>query len=334
MTYEQIVKQINYLSEDDKSHLCEYLEFVVTFGTEHQIESKILQFDHVETKCPKCGSYSISKNGHFRNKQRYICKACHASFNDFTNTFLYHNKIPIIKWIKFCRLFVEGKSLPYTSKELGVTVATAFYMRHKLLDAISITFDDILREVIEADETFLPVSYKGQNNLPRESRKRGSQTQKRGLSIEKVCIAVALDTNKNLLIKPICLGRVQIVGLHTIFDNHIKPGSILCTDRASAYMEIAVENHLKHHRYKDKNEFDEFHINHINAEHNNFKLWISKFRGVSTKYLENYTSWFKILHMLKHTNGMNKIRTILEKAIKAHVYKTHMEIKNTVPNFM
>lgn len=306
----------------------------MTFGTEHQTVYRLIEFDHISVECPKCNSKHVNKNGHFRGKQRYYCCDCGASFNDFTNTFLYHNKLPIDKWIKFCRLFVDSRSLPYTSKELNITVATAFYMRHKLLDAISSSFDNVLTEIIEADETFLPVSYKGQNNLPRIPRKRGKQTKMRGLSHEKVCIAVALDSSKRLLIKPICLGRVQIEGLYKLFDNHIEKGSIICTDRASAYMQVADELHLKHHRYKNTSQFDEFHINHINSQHNNFKIWINRFRGVSTKYLEHYTTWYQILHLLKSLKDIDKVRSILEHVMKSHIHKTHKEIVNTIPTFL
>ena len=33
-------------------------------------------------KCPKCRSENISKNGHNRGAQRYICKECKAAFSE------------------------------------------------------------------------------------------------------------------------------------------------------------------------------------------------------------------------------------------------------------
>lgn len=334
MTYDEIKLILDNLSEEEKINVREYLEFVIAFGTNKEASDRLANFDHSSIVCPKCNSTHVSKNGHFRGKQRYVCVKCGASFNDFTNSFLYHNKLPIEKWIKFCHLFVDSKSLPVTARELDVTIATAFYMRHKLLDAISSSFDTTLLDIIEADETFLPVSYKGQKNLPRESRKRGKLTKKRGLSKEKVCIAVAIDLEKHFLIKPICLGRVQIKGLHNFFDNHILKGSILCTDRASAYMQIAKDLELGHHRYRNKNEFDEYHINHINSQHNNFKHWINNFRGVSTKYLDHYTTWFRLILILKNKKWIDSVREILKAAMKSHAYKTHKELCSHVPDFM
>ena len=48
--------------------------------------------------------------------------------------------------------------------------------------------------VVEMDETFIPLSYKGNHKkssfvMPRPSHKRGKQIKKRGISNDQVCIA-------------------------------------------------------------------------------------------------------------------------------------------------
>ena len=35
-----------------------------------------------EISCPCCGGEKITKNGHFRGKQRYVCKECQKSFSE------------------------------------------------------------------------------------------------------------------------------------------------------------------------------------------------------------------------------------------------------------
>lgn len=51
---------------------------------------------------------------------------------------------------------------------------------------------------MEADETFFPLSYKGNHRkssfvMPRKAHKRGSSTHTRGLSKEQVCVPCAID---------------------------------------------------------------------------------------------------------------------------------------------
>lgn len=91
------------------------------------------------------------------------------------------------------------------AKNIDVCVKTSFYMRHKILDCIR-KFMEIgdVDCVVEMDETFIPLSYKGNHKksgfvMPRLSRKRGKQIKKRGISNEQVCIATAIDRNGNII---------------------------------------------------------------------------------------------------------------------------------------
>lgn len=61
-----------------------------------------------------------------------------------------------------------------------INIATAFYWRHKIVDAIrKFVGDGSLEGVVELDETYFALSYKGNDSkittftMPRESRKRG-----------------------------------------------------------------------------------------------------------------------------------------------------------------
>ena len=67
------------------------------------------------------------------------------------------------------------------------------------MDALQNMADDVtLDGIIEADETFFAISYKGNHSksktfaMPRKAHKRGHSTHIRGLSQEKVCVPCAL----------------------------------------------------------------------------------------------------------------------------------------------
>lgn len=71
--------------------------------------------------------------------------------------------------------------------KIDVCVKTSFYIRHKILDCIrELMGIGYVDGVVEMDETFIPLSYKGNHKksgfvMPRHSRKRGNQIKKRGL---------------------------------------------------------------------------------------------------------------------------------------------------------
>ena len=42
--------------------------------------------------CPNCESIEFTKYGKFNNHQRYLCKECHRTFCETTNTPRYYSK--------------------------------------------------------------------------------------------------------------------------------------------------------------------------------------------------------------------------------------------------
>ncbi len=66
-----------------------------------------------------------------------------------------------------------GLSIRKTAARLVITVDKAFRWRHKFLGFLNGQKPSALSGVVEADETFFPVSYKGQKKgLPRTAKKR------------------------------------------------------------------------------------------------------------------------------------------------------------------
>ena len=59
---------------------------------------------------------------------------------------------------------LEQKTLKETSEECHISMSTAFTWRHKILDTLSeLTERTYLTGIVEADETFFNVSYKGKD---------------------------------------------------------------------------------------------------------------------------------------------------------------------------
>jgi transposase-like protein len=107
--------------------------------------------------CPHCGSMSISaipsKPG------RYHCSDCRKQFSVRTGTIFENSKIPLHQWM-FALYYIvtdrKGLSSMQLSKELGVTQKTAWFMEHRIRNAMSShKFDGLLDGIIECDETYV-----------------------------------------------------------------------------------------------------------------------------------------------------------------------------------
>ena len=74
--------------------------------------------------------------------------------------------------------------------------------------------------------------------------------------------------------------------------DYIHPSSLLCTETATNYKMFAKIKGLQHEtvneRQKQRVKKGIYHIQHVNNFHNRLKGWMERFRGVATKYLDNY----------------------------------------------
>jgi hypothetical protein len=135
--------------------------------------------------------------------------------------------------MKYAKCMINGFSISRCAEEVDISITTSFYWRHKILDAIR-AFMGIgkVAGVVEADETYYRVSYKGNHKksrhftMPRAPRKRGKEVKTRGLSKEYVCVGCAIDREGNVITEVIGKGRAGYADLKRLLDDRIGKNSI------------------------------------------------------------------------------------------------------------
>lgn len=291
--------------------------------------------------CMHCGSTHVNKHGKLKDKQRYKCMDCGKTFNDLTMSSLSCTKLPLEKWVHYAHCMLSGNSIRKSAQTVGVCVKTSFYMRHKLLDCIRAYIGiGNVEGIVELDETFQLLSYKGNHKksgfvLPRPSRHRGGSASKRGISSEQVCIATAIDRSGNIILEPICTGRISHTDLERLFKGHISDEAIICTDSHRSYEQFAKELALEHKRImRGRHKNGIYHINHVNSLHSLFKNWIRQFKGVSTKYFINYLYFFKALQYIKEEKETAKHKNWLIYGTSSFVDTRIEQYKQRKPIFV
>ena len=200
--------------------------------------------------CSLCGCIHVVRNGHRKDgTQRYVCKDCGKSFVIATNSIVSGTRKDLSVWEQYIDCMMNGLSIRKTAVACGIHRNTAFLWRHKILDALQNMADDVtLDGIIEADETFFAISYKGNHSksktfaMPRKAHKRGHSTHIRGLSQEKVCVPCAVNRNGLSISKITNTGRVSTRDLHHIYDGRIKTNSTLVTDKMNSYVRFTNAN--------------------------------------------------------------------------------------------
>ena len=266
--------------------------------------------------CPRCKSINVVKNGHKDNIQRFKCKDCGKTFTFSNNTILFSTKKDLYTWKKYCECFLDKKPLRRCAEVCDISLETAFRWRHKILDALQNMQSEVtLKGIVESDETFFDLSFKGTKkenfSIPRESRHRGHSNSVRGLSCEQVCVP-CLVNHEGLSVGQISnLGKPTIHDLEKVIDGRIEQGSVFVTDSLKGYQKVAVSNELVHVRIpRGKHKSGAFNIQTVNSYHSELKRLVDHyFKGVATKYLNNYIVYNNFVNFAKNTfiNKLNKL---------------------------
>lgn len=270
--------------------------------------------------CPHCHSHLTVRNGKRNGLQNYKCKACGKYFSNTTNTIALSSKYGFDTWKQYIECMMMGLSIRKSAAKCGISNATAFNWRHKILGALqNITeIKQKLSGIVEADETFFPMSYKGNHSkdgfiMPRKARKRGSSSHKRGLSNNQVCVPCAVDRNNCIVAMVSGTGKVSTNKVKAVFKNRIAESSVLVTDKEKSYLRFAKENNIDLIQIKAEQRTYKgiYHIQHVNAFHSRLKAFMRPFQGVSTKHLNNYLVWYAWTQMNKELSEESLERNIL-----------------------
>ena len=308
-TITSVLADFNTLSLSDRAYIKSVLMNRTTIS---DMETYLTNERFVDGKvCPICGCTHISRNGHTKSGiQRYICKDCGKSFVITTNSIVSGTRKDLSVWEKFIDCMINGFSVRKSATICNIHRNTAFIWRHKILDVLQEMANSVtLNGIVEADETFFRLSFKGNHKnsktfiMPRASHKRGGVISKRGLSKEQVCVPCAVNRSGLSIAKVSNLGRVATKNLHSVYDGRIDNNSTLITDKMNSYVRFANANGLDLIQLKTgKSKKGIYHIQHINSYHSKLKGFMSKFKGVSTKYLNNYLIWHNFVSYAKETD--------------------------------
>ncbi len=116
--------------------------------------------------CPHCGGvgriYPIEANADKKIREGlYQCNDCNKQFTVTVGTIFERSKISLHKWLAACFLMCSSKngiSAKQLERSLGVTYKTAWFMAHRLREAMREGNPDLLGgggKVVEIDETFI-----------------------------------------------------------------------------------------------------------------------------------------------------------------------------------
>ena len=293
--FQNWVSGVNALSQGQKQQTKGLLSGV----TDENASLMAIEARLAETRqCPHCNTAGAVSRGIARGLRRYQCKACKKTFNAATGTALQglHKKG---RWLTFGDCLADGATVRESAARCNFAVTTAFRWRFRFLG----TQDQNppkLTGIVEVDETYVLESQKGNRDLDRKAHRRGGKPSKRGLSDEQVPILVAVDRSGTTTCS--VLPSVTADNVQAVLEPRIDDDILLVTDGNNVYPPCAKSLGIKHEALNQsagERVRGTIHIQTVNYRHSQFKDFLRRFRGVSTKYLGNYLRWFERRDILK-----------------------------------
>lgn len=129
--------------------------------------------------------------------------------------------------------------------------------------------------------------------MPRPFRHRGKQVRKRGLSREQICVMTGVNDSNETFFEVSGRGALSSRRAMDVLRDRIEAGSVVATDKSSAYIDVLAELEVAAHTAYDSKDRSEGTINWANSVHSLLGAFMGPFRGVSTKHLDAYLAWFK-----------------------------------------
>jgi len=251
---------------------------------------KLAQFPQ-SLSCPHCNSSFFIRTGKVKSIQRYQCKDCGRSFRDTTATPVHHlhKKEKIAKYLEALH---QGLSVRKSAKYAGISKNTAFSWRHKFLSSLrSQPHPQQEKSAGGATIIRLPYSAKGRKKAP----EKNSQPTKSLLisTKDKIILRTINHQHSTLETAKIIQTTLKDSYLATIKDNLLK----------RAINKITTPQQIQNKKLK------EHYISITKQSENILFEWMQRFRGVASKYLQNYWSWHvSLIKSQKMINGDQDFR--------------------------
>jgi hypothetical protein len=108
-------------------------------------------------------------------------------------------------------------------------------------------------------------------------------------------------------------GAVNAGAVKYTLSQALRPGSTLVTDAAKCFSSAARKmavRHVKLNIAAGQRTRGRFHIQTVNNVHGAVRVFLAQYRGIATKYLENYLEWFRLLRVTKPATPLDLLATI------------------------
>ena len=254
--------------------------------------------------CPHCGGVErISKMaGKSTRMGVYKCYQCRKPFTVKVNTVFESSHVKLHLWLQAMFLMSSSKkgiSSNQLHRTLGVTLKTAWFMSHRIREAMRVVGIEPMGgegSIIEADETYF-----GDKELVTKRTKKG----KSGLSGKRAVVALVQRNGKA---RTFYAPQINKLTMNQIIAENLHPDTRLHTDESRLYSDVLqmVDQHEMVKHYSGEYVRGETHTNTVEGYFSIFKRGMKGiYQHCSEKHLQRYLSEFDFRYSNRIALGVN-----------------------------
>jgi transposase-like protein len=237
-------------------------------------------------KCPYCG---CDKSYRIENGKRFKCanKECHKKYSVTVGTVAEDSNIPLSTW--FAAIYVitshkKGISSVQLGKDLGIPQKTAWFLLHRIREAMREKKGFLLINEVQADETYMGGSEMNKHSKKRVGAEKAAELKTAVLGLQetggKVVTKVAPWVTKGV-VTDLILG-------------HVAKPAILVTDSAPVYLKVGKKfEHIVVNHREGQYVINGYHVNGLENYWSILKRGVyGIYHQVSRKHLQAYCDEF------------------------------------------
>lgn len=281
--------------------------------------------------CPHCGSFGAKRLPPQKGRKTKAhpegvirkgvvqCNDCRQQYTVTVGTVFESSKVPLNKWLLANHLLCASKkgiSGHQMARMLGVTYKTAWFMMHRIREAMKDTHSGPMGgygETIEADETYVGGKVSNRKSLRQQRFK-----EKRVSPFAHKEAVVAL-VERGGRVRSFHVSNVTGNTLRSILVTNADRGSWLMTDEHQGYRAVG-EEYVGHGVVAhSKGEYGRAGVFHTNTIEGYFSLLkrgiIGVYHHVSAAHLHRYCSEFDFRYNTRKLNDFERAETALLGAV-------------------
>ena len=239
--------------------------------------------------CPRCHSEDVARAS-AKAPMRWHCRGCRKYFSVRIGTVMERSPIPLRKWLYAIYLFHtsrKGISAKQLEKELGLTYRSAWFLGHRIREAMQYP-GPLLAGEVEIDETFIGGKGRRKHFLKREDDR--DKRENWGIPTHQMVLGIR-ERGGNVVMFPI--GNRDAFTLREAISDNVESGSLIFTDGHASYRNMHAYDHDWVNHRKGEYVRDAVHTNSIESLWSLLKrAYMGTFHYMSTQHLHRYAAEF------------------------------------------